>query len=47
MAKGQKCRQCGGTTSMNAKTQTDYPAGTEVVYECPSCKSQEKVFEDN
>jgi predicted RNA-binding Zn-ribbon protein involved in translation (DUF1610 family) len=46
VAKGKTCPQCGA--SMWAKTEKDYPAGTEVVYECVSrsCGFQEKVFED-
>ena len=46
MARGKKCPQCG--TNMWAKTEKDYPAGTEIVCECSSrsCGFQEKVFED-
>jgi Zn finger protein HypA/HybF involved in hydrogenase expression len=47
MAAGKKCQQCDGEWSMFARTEKDYPAGTEVVYQCPNCKSEEKVFEDN
>jgi hypothetical protein len=45
MAKGKKCPQCD--FYMFAKTQKDYPAGTEIVYVCRSCGFEEKVFEDN
>jgi hypothetical protein len=44
MAKGKKCPDCK-TTYMRAVEEKDYPAGTEVVYECP-CGFREKVFED-
>jgi hypothetical protein len=46
MAKGKKCPDCGGP--MRAELQTDYPAGTEVTYQCidKSCGFEEKVFED-
>ena len=49
MAKGKKCPNCR-TTVMYAISEKDYPAGTEVVYECPNppCENfREKVFEDN
>ena len=46
MAKGMKCPSCGGP--MWAKEEKDYPAGTEVIYECVSrsCGQTVKVFED-
>lgn len=43
VAHGKKCPDCG--SNMYAKSEKDYPAGTEVVYECP-CRFEEKVFED-
>jgi hypothetical protein len=47
MARGKHCPQCD--FYMHAKDQIDYPAGTEVLYECsnPNCRFQEKVFEDS
>jgi len=46
VAKGKKCPQCD--TSMWAKSEKDYSAGVEVVYQCNSrtCGFEEKVFED-
>ena len=46
MARGKRCPYCAG--SLWAKSECDYPAGTEVVYECPNrqCGHREKVFED-
>lgn len=46
MAKGKTCPQCG--TYMYAKSEKQYPAGTEVVYQCRNgkCKFELKVFED-
>jgi hypothetical protein len=46
MARGKKCPDCG--SSMWAESEKDYPAGTEIVYACPSskCNFKEKVFED-
>jgi DNA-directed RNA polymerase subunit M/transcription elongation factor TFIIS len=44
MAKGKKCPEC--EHYMYAKSEKDYPAGTEVVYVCRSCGFEERVFED-
>jgi predicted RNA-binding Zn-ribbon protein involved in translation (DUF1610 family) len=44
MARGKKCPDCGH--AMWAKSEKDEPAGTEIVYRCPSCGFEEKVFED-
>lgn len=45
MARGKSCPQCG--SPMWAKKETEYPAGTEIIYECVSrsCGFTEKVFE--
>lgn len=47
MARGKSCPYCGA--SMYAESETDLPAGTEVIYSCPNkdCKHREKIFEDN
>lgn len=45
MAKGKKCPQCDCSVSMYALTETDEPCGSWVVYQCPKCKFEEKVFE--
>lgn len=44
MAKGKRCPSCGHP--MFAKTEKQYPAGTEVLYVCRACEFTEKVFED-
>lgn len=47
MAKGMKCRVCGGY--MYAQREDDQPKGRWVYYVCrtSSCSNTEKVFENH
>jgi len=53
MAKGKNCPQC--KRPMFASKEKEYPAGTEVIYQCTNqnfknsgrpCDFKERVFED-
>jgi hypothetical protein len=45
MARGfGPCTQCGGSTA--DISETELPAGKEVVYKCDLCGWEVKVFED-
>jgi DNA-directed RNA polymerase subunit RPC12/RpoP len=45
MARGfGRCAQCGGSTA--DISETELPAGKEVVYKCDMCGWEVKVFED-